>query len=357
MSPRFKPRLLAAVSAVVLSSGLCRAANFALGVLSFQQGNALSTWKNPLAATGAPDGVTGENPAASNYYGFPNILSPFSGAYQGDEIVQIGEGGHLTLALSRYAIPGPGSEIGVISNAGLIDEAWPLAVNSTPALTFGGGSAVVKVSADAVNWVSLGNVVFDRPTLFYANAGAYDAAAPAAPELADFGLPFDKPLSAFDGTNWDQLLDNFKVGSSHSGGGTWMDLSATGLARIGYVQFSIPDDGDPLTTHRLAIDSLAIASAASGAVPAPLAPGDADLNGAVDGDDYFRIDAGYISGGSLAGFAHGDFNWDGRIDIDDYFVIDQAWSRGGVPGPAPVPEPAALVLLLPAALLLRRRNV
>src|SRR5262249_18571647 len=39
--------------------------------------------------------------------------------------------------------------------------------------------------------------------------------------------------------------------------------------------------------------------------------GDANLSGAIDGDDYFSIDNGYAN--HLTGYHHGDFDYSGRI--------------------------------------------
>jgi len=56
--------------------------------------------------------------------------------------------------------------------------------------------------------------------------------------------------------------------------------------------------------------------------------GDADLNGLLDGSDYFFIDKGYLSRNlpnPLSGYRNGDFNYDGTIDGSDYFLIDKAF--------------------------------
>ena len=55
--------------------------------------------------------------------------------------------------------------------------------------------------------------------------------------------------------------------------------------------------------------------------------GDADLNGSVNGDDYFRIDAGFAS--QAGGFANGDFDYSGHVDADDYFLIDTNYAHQG----------------------------
>ncbi|HYO10072.1 MAG TPA: hypothetical protein VER17_13970 [Tepidisphaeraceae bacterium] len=61
--------------------------------------------------------------------------------------------------------------------------------------------------------------------------------------------------------------------------------------------------------------------------------GDADLNGIVDGDDYFLLDAhvGVPPAVARPIWFHGDFNYDGKINGDDYFLIDSVIdSQGGV---------------------------
>src|SRR5205823_5492922 len=56
--------------------------------------------------------------------------------------------------------------------------------------------------------------------------------------------------------------------------------------------------------------------------------GDANLDGKIDGDDYFRIDSGKPR---PPAYAAGDFNYDGVINADDHFWIDSNyWRQGGV---------------------------
>jgi len=139
-------------AALIVSAGAATAvsaATFAGGVVSYDRGDGDTTWSNPSAAVGGPDGVSGENPSATNYFGFPNVLSPFSGAYQGDEIVEVGEGGQLTLRLARYAVVGTGKRLGVVTNVGLQDSSYPGGQNFNPAKAFGAGSAEVPGSAGA----------------------------------------------------------------------------------------------------------------------------------------------------------------------------------------------------------------
>ena len=94
--------------------------------------------------------------------------------------------------------------------------------------------------------------------------------------------------------------------------------------------------------------------------------GDAELDGDLDGDDYFWIDSNVGNSGSVFGFAKGDFDYDGDIDGDDYFIIDSnlafAQSQPDFPtgagpsGLSVVPEPAGIGAIGAAATVLRRRR-
>jgi hypothetical protein len=262
---------LAAAGAVgLLPAAPARAATFASDVMHYEPGNAvrqdgyLSQFVNGSAVLGAPEPITGEREN-----GFPNVLNPFSSAYESDEFALVGEGGELTIALPRYAVPGAGLELGVISNAALQDSSWfgggAPGTNYASALGFGGGAATVSVSADGQNFVSLGRIVFNAPSNYYRNAGGpYDSAAPADPQLADFGVPFEKNLSDFDGKNFAATLAEFGA----SGGGTWLDLSSRGLKQVGYVRFTVADETRDI--DRLGIDAIVIANGAvGGVVPEP----------------------------------------------------------------------------------------
>ena len=236
------------------------AASFAGSVISYDAGSAPATewpsflpYTDPTAALGMPQGVTSD----ADPYG-ASLLSPFSAADQLDEIVSIGEGGHLTLKMENYINVGAGLDIGVIGNTALMDSAWPAGVAGTPATPFGNDPATVDVSADGTNWVALGEVMFDMPANYYANATGYNVAPPASPVVADFGKPFGPAggLAAFDGLNFAAILTLL----DGSGGGTWLDLSGTGLSQVGYIRFSVADDGDAGTSLNFELDAVLIAN-------------------------------------------------------------------------------------------------
>lgn len=77
--------------------------------------------------------------------------------------------------------------------------------------------------------------------------------------------------------------------------------------------------------------------------------GDANLDGKITGDDYFRIDQGFAA--HTTGYAAGDFDYSGKINADDYFLIDSNYGHaqsvlaGSLPAGAEMAEiPASLAL-------------
>ena len=87
--------------------------------------------------------------------------------------------------------------------------------------------------------------------------------------------------------------------------------------------------------------------------------GDADLNGVVDGTDYFLIDNAFSSHAVNGGWLNGDFDYSGVVDGTDYFLIDNAFGAQGAPlsaGISSVPEPAAASILAVGMLAALRRR-
>ena len=262
MVSRTKVQIAAAIGIAAgggAGSSSALAAFFAADVVDAQTSGLVSPFTDAGSATGAPYGLTGEGT------GFQTILSPFNPAYETQHITKIGGGGRLTLVLERYVLPGAGLELGVVSNNFLVDTDYPNGQNDNPAGIYGsdtpgGGTAEVRVSEDGTAWQSLGTVVFDMPANFYADAASPQQSNPGNTP-ADFGVPFDHTLSDFDGLNWQQTRDLF----GNAGGGKWLDLSPSGLARVGYVQFIVPDG------EQLVVDAVAISNTAAGdQVPEPV---------------------------------------------------------------------------------------
>ena len=91
--------------------------------------------------------------------------------------------------------------------------------------------------------------------------------------------------------------------------------------------------------------------------------GDANLDGTITSDDYFRIDSGFLAQPGNPTYDQGDFNYDGSITSDDYFLIDSAFlgqtgTLGAPIAATVVPEPATVMTVAWLAVggMLRRRR-
>jgi hypothetical protein len=171
--------------------------------------------------------------------------------------------------LSHYALPLLGApEIGVFTHVGLSDTSFPNGVAGTSDQAFGIDSANVEVSEDGSAWFSLGNQTFDIPTNAYTDLTDPFAAA-AGSVLSDFQQPFTLPLTSFDGLPYTNAggPDIIEL-LAGSGGGNWLDISASGLAKVGFIRFSVPDSG---ATVNFELDGVSVSLAAVGdrTVPEP----------------------------------------------------------------------------------------
>jgi hypothetical protein len=255
--------------AVVVSATRWAAAQYAVQVVSYDPGTTpafdfSTSMPYNLAATalGSPERFTGEGV-------FPGAVTPFSPPFLRDEIVSIGEGGQLTLRLSNYAIPQAGApEIGIFSNVGLADQAYPAGQAGSPASTFGTDSALVEVSADGVSWTGLGNTAFDIPTNGYTDlTDPYSNVAGSVP--SDFQQPFTGTLNDFSGLKYYNAGGGDILGLlAGSGGGKWLDISGAGLSQVGFIRFSVADDG---TSKKLnfELDAVSVSHAAFGTATVP----------------------------------------------------------------------------------------
>jgi hypothetical protein len=243
------------------------AAQYAVEVISYDAGHAPAAgYTNSGVALGSPERFTGEGV-------FPGVVSPFSPPFLPSELVSIGEGGHLTLRLSHFAIPQAGApEIGLFSNVGLIDVAFPSGMAGSPAATFGFEAAGVEVSENGIDWVFADFIDFNMPTNGFTDLSDPFASTPGSVP-SDFQQPFVASLSSFDGLKYsDALGPDILELLAGSGGGNWIDISAAGLSRVGYVRVTVPADLDPIDSH-LELDAVSISHAALGppTVPEPTA--------------------------------------------------------------------------------------
>jgi PEP-CTERM motif len=169
------------------------------------------------------------------------------------------------------------------------------------------------------------------------------------------GSTLDVGTGALAITNGSLAAVNASVASSFNGT-TW---SSTGIT-------SSAVQNDPTSLHALGVAQI------GGNVEVKYTYyGDADLSGAVDGNDYSIIDS---NNGKTSGalWSQGDFNYDGKVDGSDYSLIDNAFNQqSAVPSAliaantsevagatSAVPEPGTLGMLTiaTAGLLNRRRR-
>ncbi len=250
-------------------------AAFADRVIAFESGTTATVtfdgqpFNQTESALGAPESFTGENTE------FASVVSPFNPPFLTDQIVSIGENGHVTLRLSHYAIPADnGPEIGVFTNAGLVETDFPNGQAAETILpndgvtSFGMDQAVVEVSENGTHFVTLNGglpILFDIPTNGFTDTVSPFDTMPGSVKSDPF-KPFLGRLSEFNGLNYGQMLSLL----DSSAGGTWLDISETGLSRVGFIRFSIGDDGDSDLRLNFELDAVAVAGSATGAiVPEP----------------------------------------------------------------------------------------
>jgi hypothetical protein len=233
-------RILGACGWIVLAGHMaCASVSTADSVVQYNTGaDPLTFYGEPYdqasAALGLPDASI--NLAENDTLGiYPDdsIVTPFSAEYNPANIVGIsGDGGDLELHMLQ-PISTAGYTLGVHTGSGLNDSAYPDGINYDPASTYTDTrSATVLVSSDGANWVSLGSIDFDNPTNIYTDIGSAYTDQPGS-DLANFGQPFLGSLDSFDGKDFSGTLSVL----DGSAGGTWLDLSGTGLSQINYIKF------------------------------------------------------------------------------------------------------------------------
>ena len=91
-------------------------------------------------------------------------------------------------------------------------------------------------------------------------------------------------------------------------------------------------------------------------------PGDANMDGKVDGSDVTILAGNWqvgVDGTELASWTMGDFNADGKVDGSDVTILAGNWQAGVTSSTASVPEPTTLLLLLTvigSAMIWKRRS-
>jgi ELWxxDGT repeat protein len=83
-----------------------------------------------------------------------------------------------------------------------------------------------------------------------------------------------------------------------------------------------------------ALRGVGVTTLGSGVLVSYTYDGDANGDGRVNADDYFRIDSGFLDQPANPLYGNGDFNFDDTINADDYFLIDSAFLGQGQPAAA-----------------------
>ncbi len=207
--------------------------DFVQGTVNFKTPG--QSYGNPLAALGQPSRISG---ISDSWLG---PVTAFNPAYEENELVDLGVGGHITLQLPEPIVVAGRLQIGIFTTAALNDPTYSGRAEK-PARTFAfteygaERSAVVEVAASSGQFVSLGRVIFSTPTQGYANQSTpYDFPDPLMP--SDFDKPFAGGVSALDGLFSGQistLLDG-------SAGGTWLAVpESASLSDIQFIRISDP---------------------------------------------------------------------------------------------------------------------
>ena len=249
------------LTGIGLTTEIARAADpWADSVVSYQAGStAVPGYTNPLTSLGEPSRYTADP-------NFPSVVSIFSAAYLPDQIVSIGEGGHLTVRFDEPVVDDPANPYGmdliVFGNAFFAADFsdFPNVSQENPARLFDSDLLHIELSADGVNFfpvAQLGDRLF--PTQGYLDSGAFDGSPGAVP--SNFRKPVNPSLGLanFNALSYADSLALY----DGSGGGRPIDIAQTGLGFVTHVRFSLPDDGNPQTSIKGEIDALA-------AVPEPV---------------------------------------------------------------------------------------
>jgi hypothetical protein len=266
--------------------------------------NPAAGYTDPAAALCRPQRFTGEGV-------LPGVVSPFNPAFGLDEIVSIGAGGQLVVRFDTPVTDDPDNPFGIdlliFGNTGFIDA------DGVVGGVFGDDGGVVEVSADGIAWTILPATADGLlPTTGYLDAGPYDGDPGAQPST--FTTPADPGLTLGDlmGLTCAEVIELY----GGAGGGSGIDLAATGLAAISYVRITNP--GDPAVTPAVEIDALSDVRPAG-------SPADIDHDGAVGVSDFLALLADWGPCPAAPACCPADVNGDNAVGVEDFLILLGAW--------------------------------
>ena len=345
----------------------------------------------PVLTPWTPTGGGDYSPANSFYVGTLVLNSTQGYTIAGPEPLHID-----TTAANGTNLAGPGGTIQVVAGSHTISapvvlgRSTTLDVSTGNTLTISGPLTVFSSDGNPITLAKSGNgtaVVNNVRVTGSLNVnGGTLKVAPNGTASATSRVP--GPVTIAAGSKLD--LTNNKLISHSTPTGTWNGAAYTGITGLvasGYNGGT--NDGSGIVTSQsnaispnvltqlvsVSADDSGYAGGTFGGLPVASGDalvmytwgGDANLDGTLNGDDYFQIDSHFNQDGTIFGYFNGDFNYDGSINGDDYFIIDSNWNTGSTATPFPtgsgataglsaVPEPAGMTVLLATAALLRRRR-
>jgi len=261
----------------------------------------------------------------------------------------------------------------VISGAGTVSQSGPGTVELTATNTYSGGTTVTAGTlrvGNATGALGSGNVSVSGGTL------AVGIAASLAGVTVDAGGQVVLDSMASRVLDVATLAVDESTGGRVDVGGSRIQIASGADAAVIKADVLAGRGGAGDWTGTSGINSSVAAGAVAGtrgvgyrvdaggaAILGYAAPGDANMDGAVNSLDLVLISSeGKFGSGQAAYWWQGDFNYDGVVNTLDLVAISAAgvWGTGSYlpTAPSAVPEPAGLALLAlttAACLLIRRR--
>lgn len=233
MLGRFAFRAAVGISLCFLASRTLAAVSTASSVLNYNAGTYSGGYAGAASSWSSGPGIGLPASTEGGYFGDNSVITPFNADYNPATMVAFGgSGGTIEFQMSK-PIATTGFTLAVHVGAGLNDSNYP----NPPAVSDGSTytnarQATMLVSQDGTHWVPLGDKTFSIPTNIYADASTAYTNTPGS-TAADFTKPFLGTLAGFAGEDFSQVLSTL----NGSAGGTWVDLSGTGLSQVNYVEF------------------------------------------------------------------------------------------------------------------------
>lgn len=204
-------------------------------VVDYVQGsNVNPSYVNPATVLGPPERFTGETDFGGQ---FAAAVTMFNAPFGTDELLSIGTGGSLVVRfdepLTDDAAHPFGLDLIIFGNGFFVDDAFPDGQFTSPAAYADEEPMDVLVSADGVDWVSLGTFSEGLfPTQGYQDVPPQFSPPGHVP--SNFRKPIDPALSlsSFDGLTYAQALALY----DGSGGGAAIDIGPAGLAEVRFVR-------------------------------------------------------------------------------------------------------------------------